>query len=182
MMIRKPQNDGFTLLELMVTIAVIAIIVTIGIPSFQALIDRNRLRGATENLFVDLNFARSESIKQNRRVAVYFSEPSASWCYGIDDNIDPDNLCDCAASPANCTVNGIQKVVSSTDYPGVVLNENLFTDYVVGFDPTRGLPAEGNAFSTLDSETNRVTFQSASLGKNGRVELSVLGRINTVYP
>lgn len=178
-MIRKAHNEGFTLLELMVTVAVVAIIVTVGIPSFQAMIDRNRLRAVTEAFFVDLNYARSESIKQNRTVAVYFSSTSTSWCYGIDDNIV--TACDCATAPANCTVNGLRKVVSNTDYPGVILNLIEFTNNVVGFDPRRGLPVEGSALNTPLAATRAVGFQSA-LGKNGRVELGILGRSNTVYP
>jgi type IV fimbrial biogenesis protein FimT len=178
-MIRKAHNEGFTLLELIVTVAVIAIIVAVGIPSFQALIDRNRLRAVTEGLFVDLNYARSESIKQNRIVAVYLNSTSTSWCYGIDDDIA--TACDCATAPANCTVNGLPKVVSNTDHPGVVLNLIQFTNNVVGFDPRRGMPVEGSALNTPLAATRGVGFQSA-LGKNGRVELGILGRSTTVYP
>jgi prepilin-type N-terminal cleavage/methylation domain-containing protein len=178
-MIRKTPKEGFTLLELLVAVVVIAIIVAVGIPSFQTMIDRNRLRAVTEELFVDLNYARSESIKQNRIVAVYFNSTSTSWCYGIDDNLV--TACDCATAPANCTVNGLPKVVSNTDHPSVALNLIQFTDNVVGFDPRRGMPVEGSALNTPLAATRGVGFQSA-LGKNRRVELGILGRPTTVYP
>ena len=55
---------GVTLLELMVTIAVAAIIVTIGIPSFQALIGRIRLSGKADDLVSAIMLTRSEAIKQ----------------------------------------------------------------------------------------------------------------------
>jgi type IV fimbrial biogenesis protein FimT len=55
-------DAGFSLIELMVTIAVLAIIVTIGIPSFQSLFENSRLNRANDDFIAAVNLARSEAI------------------------------------------------------------------------------------------------------------------------
>jgi len=75
------KTRGFTLIELMVTLAVAAILLTVGVPSMKDLILNNRLTAAT-NLFVSsINIARSEAIKQGRNATVCISTDLVS-CTG----------------------------------------------------------------------------------------------------
>lgn len=64
------HNKGFTLIEMMVTVAVLAIILGIGVPSFQGLIERNRVSTATDRLLATLASARSEAIRLGQAVNV----------------------------------------------------------------------------------------------------------------
>lgn len=59
---------GFTLIELMVTLAITAIIVTQAVPSFDTMIKNNRLVSQTNSLVGDINLARSEAVKRGVRV------------------------------------------------------------------------------------------------------------------
>lgn len=59
---------GFTLIELMVTIAVAAILLAVAVPSFRHLIISNRLTTAANDVVTALTVARSESIKRNASV------------------------------------------------------------------------------------------------------------------
>jgi type IV fimbrial biogenesis protein FimT len=63
---RSPS--GVTLVELMVALAVFAILVTIGIPSFTNLIANNRVTAAANELLSTLQFARSEAVKRNEDI------------------------------------------------------------------------------------------------------------------
>lgn len=68
-MIMKRQT-GFTLVELMVTLAIAAIVLTIGIPAFQEAIRSNRLATITNDFVSTLMLARSEAVKRSTKVSV----------------------------------------------------------------------------------------------------------------
>ncbi|GAA3951006.1 GspH/FimT family pseudopilin [Allohahella marinimesophila] len=59
------RQQGFTLLELMIVLAISAILLTVGVPSFQAMIKNNRITTATNSFVSQLNYARSEAIRLN---------------------------------------------------------------------------------------------------------------------
>jgi type IV fimbrial biogenesis protein FimT len=61
---------GFTLIELMVTIAVVAILLAIAAPSFTSLINNNRLTAQANEVVVSLQQARMEAVRRNRSVTV----------------------------------------------------------------------------------------------------------------
>ena len=64
------KNSGFTLIELMVTLSIAAILMGIAVPSFQTVIKDNRIVTQTNQLVTALNLARSEAIKRGVRVTV----------------------------------------------------------------------------------------------------------------
>lgn len=65
---RRPA--GFTVLELMIAVAVLAILVGIGVPSFQEAVRRNRVATQTNNVISVLALARSEAVKRGTPVTV----------------------------------------------------------------------------------------------------------------
>jgi len=64
---------GFTLIELMVVLAILGIVALIAAPSFNAFLARSKLRGAANETFADLQYARSESVQKNQVFRVEFS-------------------------------------------------------------------------------------------------------------
>ena len=71
------QAKGFTLIELMVTLAVLAILATVGIPSFQRLAAENRVSAQANATQAALQFARSEALKRRCEVVVRQDEDLA---------------------------------------------------------------------------------------------------------
>jgi prepilin-type N-terminal cleavage/methylation domain-containing protein len=66
----RRTDSGFTLVELMIVVVVLAVLSVIAIPNFQRMIDKNRLRDATGPFFTGLSLARSEAIKLGDTVDV----------------------------------------------------------------------------------------------------------------
>ncbi|MEE4379215.1 MAG: GspH/FimT family pseudopilin, partial [Candidatus Competibacteraceae bacterium] len=72
------KQNGFTLLELMVTMAIAAIVLTVAVPSFQGIILNNRIASHTNDFASSLNLARSEAVKRARRTVLCKSSDGAT--------------------------------------------------------------------------------------------------------
>ncbi|MFB1486230.1 MULTISPECIES: GspH/FimT family pseudopilin [unclassified Thiocapsa] len=70
---------GFTLLELMMTIAIVAIFAGIGVPSFTRTIANHRVHAAASDLQTALWRTRSEAIRLNRDVTLQPASSEAGW-------------------------------------------------------------------------------------------------------
>jgi type IV fimbrial biogenesis protein FimT len=63
-------ETGFTLIELIVTMAIAGILLTVAVPSFQTTIANNRLTTQTNSLVTDINIARSEAVKRGTSIVL----------------------------------------------------------------------------------------------------------------
>jgi type IV fimbrial biogenesis protein FimT len=70
---------GFTLVELVVTVAVVAISLTLGVPSFQGIMSRNKIATASNDVLLGLHAAKSEAIRQNAAIRFCLNPSSRSW-------------------------------------------------------------------------------------------------------
>jgi type IV fimbrial biogenesis protein FimT len=95
---------GFTLIELMVTIGILAVLLTIAIPSFTSTIINYRLTSISNTFVASAQLARSEAIKRNGRVTMCKSADGAAcvstggWEQGwiLFHDIDNDAVKDAA--------------------------------------------------------------------------------------
>jgi len=88
----KMKRRGFTLVELLVVLAVGSILLAIAVPGYGFLVEVGRLSAATNELVAAMHFARSESIKRGVRIslcttssptaAVPVCDPTANWHQG----------------------------------------------------------------------------------------------------
>jgi type IV fimbrial biogenesis protein FimT len=163
---------GFTLVELMVTISVLAVLMAVGIPSFQGVIASSRVTTATNDFMATLAQARSNAIRRGARVTVCKSADGATcvttggweqgWIMFNDDN----------HSAVNPSVDSGETITFSSPAltNGIVMKGNM--DYVsFGAD---GLPKNMNGSGYFG--TIRICSTVASLSSDKRARDLVINR------
>ena len=151
----RRKNTGFSLVEIITVVAIIGILAAIGVPYYQDMIERNRLKQAVEALKSDMQFARTEAIKRSNDLRLTLI--AATWCYGIEDS---NTACNCG-TVGDCAI----KTVDGRQFQGITLDNNNN----VTFSFKRG--TAGAMGSTLSS-TN---YQA-------RVVVSNVGRVRICNP
>lgn len=78
---RQPDTQsGVTMIELMIAIAIFAIVMAMGVPSYREWIQSSQIRTAADSILNGLTLARSEAVKLNQNVTFTFTGlPNSSW-------------------------------------------------------------------------------------------------------
>ena len=161
------KERGFTLMELMVVIGIVAIMAAIAAPSFSSMINQNRLTRTKLMLANDMNMARSESIKRSVRMVVCPSNGlsgSLSDCSGGDDwAINGWLVCN-AGTAVNCAVNTVVAIRAPAPRGVAITGSTGAT-----FRPI------GTAVSQLD-----ITFTGGTGATTGHVVVANTGTVSTL--
>lgn len=159
------RQSGVTLIELMTTVTVLAILVALAVPAMGDFVEKRRLIGAAEEIYNQLQFARSEAIKQSTDIFVNVN--TGTWCVGINDGA----ACDCSGGDCNIPIGGVDvmKVVNGNDFQNIAIATTL-ADF--RFDNVRGTVPGGGPTVTVTSPR----------GWEIRVITSTLGRVRMCSP
>jgi len=179
----KGRSSGFTLVELMVTLAVATILLVLATPSFVDMIDKARLKGVVDSSVDLIKDARAEGVKHNRSVAVAFAGTSAAWCVGATaagetavtagNAIPAVAACDCSSDPSKCTIGGQQKLISSAANNGVAIDSAALS---FAFDGRLG------AMSPLPAAPKVATFSSPRKMFDLKMTVTPLGQVSLCVP
>lgn len=84
----RNAQRGFTLIELMVVVALLAIVATVAVPSFQQIIENNRLATESNRLLSAMSFARSEAVRVGDDVSLSATGGGFGdgWCVHLGAN------------------------------------------------------------------------------------------------
>ncbi|MFZ5757689.1 MAG: GspH/FimT family pseudopilin [Pseudomonadota bacterium] len=85
----RPDSQGFTLVELMVTVAVLTILISVGVPMYGQFTQGSAISSATSELVTSLNVARSEAV--TRRESVRMERIDDNWTNGWQLLLDADD-------------------------------------------------------------------------------------------
>lgn len=120
-------NSGVTVIELMVTLGVLAIMLGLAVPSFLDYFDRSAVRGAADGVVSLISDARAEAVKNDLDVNVAMAGSGSAWCMGANGATPPSGgnpsppgapPCDCSDN-SQCFVSGQHLVFAAADHPGV---------------------------------------------------------------
>src|SRR5690554_7277852 len=95
-------SRGFTLIELMIVLALLAIVATVALPGFTNLIESSRITSTTNSLVGLLNFARSEAIRHGRTIAVV--PIGGDYANGVAVQVGGGDLRTIEGPPGNLTI------------------------------------------------------------------------------
>lgn len=150
------NQSGFTLLELLIGIAIIAVAAAFAFPDLMAFMDNYQLKKAASRLYNDMQYTRLNAIKQGKDWAIVFD--AANTRYYICSDRGGDNSWAIAQ-------NTIEETVDLPDRGGVAYGNGSATK-----DAT---DAGGNSFSDdyITFNNNYATFNSLGAGTSGYVYL-----------
>lgn len=154
---RAVNQHGVTLTETLVVVAILAILASIAVPSYQDNLERKRLKQVVEALKSDMQFARAEAIKRSQNVHVSRSTGTAgNWCYGLKEAAN----CDCnETNSEDIDYCGI-KIVSGSNFHSSINMDSASTANST-FDFRRGtIGSSGQSFSTKNYAA-RVVFSNS---------------------
>ena len=165
----KSMEAGFTLIEMMIVVAIIGILSALAFPSLSTLIPRNRTKAAARELRNDIQKAKLEAIKQNADCLVVFTPQAGTDAGSCVTCIDLDNNDTCTA--ADDTISQL----NFNNYNSVNLSRTTFSGDKVVFN-ARGIPetitgamAAGTAFIQNTAEAGYV-FEVV-VASSGRVKI-----------
>lgn len=86
----KQQNSGFSLVELMVTIALLGIMATVAAPNLADLIRRNQVQAQSDELFSLIQYARGQAVTRRTSYEIFPNADGSQWtAQRLNTNNDP---------------------------------------------------------------------------------------------
>lgn len=174
---QKKLTFGFTLIELLVTLAVVGIALGTSVPSFNAMIARNKMATQANDVLLAINMARSEALKVGSTVSIQAVQ--------ADDFSDDDALPACTASnefclgwcvvegnPGNCSGTIIRRFEALSTSMRINSVENVSSIQLNGI----------GGLTDLGGGTERQLDLCDSDGNGRRVFISLIGRSKSHKP
>jgi len=160
-------HTGFTLLELLVTLALVGLLLGLAVPAMGRFLDTARLSSATEAISQELQQARNHALTHQQNVYFSLSVAAHRWCYGWSER----SSCDCGAGDSERTAcrtgsDSEQRIHRrlSTDFPSVKLETTRQAALrTVHFSPLRGT-ASADTF-VLHNDAGKLHVIVSPLGR-----------------
>ncbi|MEQ8956197.1 MAG: GspH/FimT family pseudopilin [Gammaproteobacteria bacterium] len=163
------SSDGYTLIELLIVVSIVAVLAALSAPAFQDTIEAANTNSQIKIMLTTLNLARSEAIKRGQNVAICASDDGADcdedawsegWIVFVDNNGD--------ATGTAGSVDGGDLIIRVYDSLGAG-STMTFTDDILeynslGFSDNGGI----ETFLLCPSSNNALNARSIEVGASGR--------------
>jgi type IV fimbrial biogenesis protein FimT len=162
------RTHGFTMIELMITIVVAAVLIALAAPSYRTYTAKKKVEGTLAELHTDLQFARSEAVSRNTPVRVTVN----ANCYAVHLPSGASNA-NCVVTPATASL----RTVTVDDTRSVSLAPVGALTFI-NFDSVRGEASFGGLAST-DTEASIDVSSTAGVSSafNLRARVTKFGRV-----
>ena len=144
------NSSGFTVLELMIVIAIVAVLSAIGIPNYISWLPKRHLQSSATDVQAAINLAKMTAIKENTDVELAFDLNNESYTITYTDQDRDGN-------------NFLRTIRDKQMNPGINLVDTDFTGEKLTFD-SRGL-ADGSGDITLKNKR----------GETREIEVTITG-------
>ena len=185
------RNRGFTLVELLIVITVVAIGIMLAIPSFLGFIERKAVGGAAEAAYEQLQLARSQALKRSKPILVDFNANGTSWAIGFTDKMLGCNAESASGSTA-CTIDYDNNAgtaddfvmrIEGVDYKNITMSQATgFANPPVVPDGCVTTSNEQGCFDFMRGLARTGAYDFASANYRLRVEVTLLGHMNICVP
>ncbi|KXZ68461.1 GspH/FimT family pseudopilin [Acinetobacter venetianus] len=157
------KNRGFTLIELMVTIAILAIIVTLAAPSFGNMMTEQKLNASTRELALAINQAKSQAAMMKTTVALCLNKTNT------DNDFTKDECATAVVLPGYAAMSAADKIRTQQNR---VISVQIDPQIVV-----ESTSAVGVLFTEIGSATTTPTFSFCQSAKQRTVQVERFGNV-----
>ena len=177
------RKNGFTMLELVVIIAILSILVVVAIPGFSRWLPNYRLRAATRDLFSNFQHAKLTAIKRHRTCAISFNQDIGGTIYDYVVYVDTGNNLELDAGDEVLT-----NVLFSVRYEGVIFDTSRgggdgIDDTIIDNDdgnPTIGFLSNGFGIDNNGNPAAGSIYLTNATGRQREVAVSSAGSISVI--
>ncbi len=172
----QQKNNGFTLIEVLVTVVIFGILLAIAIPSLSTYINQQRVSRISDNIVSSFQLARFEAIKYNQKLCIKTDSTSISF------NRRPQN-CACTSVTTSCIgatsteqeARSLFTISNTKIQPATISNITpaLNNSYI---DPVRGV------ITFSDISVNNASIYISSNSKQLKINLNFLGQLSVCAP
>ena len=186
------KYSGFTLIELMITLFIVGILLTVGVPSMRTFLQNNQLIATTNELVSSIHIARSEALKLNKKVTICVSADGKScvssekwaqgWIVFVDANDDRVGTGVNCSAVADVNTDCLLRVHEAVDDPLLSVSgtyDSNAADIEWFTFTSRGVPKDQGAsqsgvFSicSFDTSNSVINSRAVVLSLSGRVRVS----------